>query len=101
MSSKTSTLPVHSEAAFFKQTEIAREALKTFNTISVLNAPGPVRIAMEELINATVRSQSSTTVFYPLRTFLGGLQLVRFPIFITPRLSRNSAAGLLHIGNLH
>ena len=45
-----------SDAAFLKQAEAAREALKNFNAISVLNAPGPIRIAMEELVNTTVCS---------------------------------------------
>lgn len=68
MSSKVSTPLAHSDTAFFKQTELAREALKTFNAISVLNAPGPTRIAMEELVNATVRSHSPILVLYPFRT---------------------------------
>lgn len=44
-----------SDSAFKKQAEIAREALTTFNTIRTLNAPGPIKTALEELVTATVR----------------------------------------------
>jgi hypothetical protein len=44
-----------SDAAFRKQVTATEEALKTFNAIVDLNAPGPTRIAMEELISITVR----------------------------------------------
>jgi hypothetical protein len=54
MSNKISTPTAQSDAAFFKQTELAREALKNFTAISALNAPGPVKTAFEELVTATV-----------------------------------------------
>ena len=44
-----------SDAAFRKQVTATQEALKVFNAIAVLNAPGPARVAMEELISVTVR----------------------------------------------
>ena len=47
-----------SDIAFRKQVAATQEALKTFNTIAGLNAPGPARVAMEELISVTVRSFS-------------------------------------------
>ena len=54
-----------SDIAFRKQVAATQEALKTFNTIAGLNAPGPARVAMEELISVTVRSFSNTL----LKTF--------------------------------
>ena len=44
-----------SEATFHKQIALAREALLNFSIISQLNAPGPIKLATEELINITVR----------------------------------------------
>jgi hypothetical protein len=44
-----------SDAAFNKQVDATRVALSNFNTISKLNAPGPAKAALEELITTTVR----------------------------------------------
>jgi hypothetical protein len=44
-----------SDAAFNKQADDVREALKNFSAISVLNAPGPTKLALEDLVNVTVR----------------------------------------------
>lgn len=43
------------DAAFQKQTAAVREALQNFTAISKLNAPGPIKMAMEELVTITVR----------------------------------------------
>jgi hypothetical protein len=59
MSSSTKTTTAQSDSSFNKQVELAREALKNFNAISQLNAPGPVKLAMEELVTVTVRPPSS------------------------------------------
>ena len=45
-----------SEDAFKKQAELARQALKNFNAIRSLDAPGPIRTALYELVPATVSS---------------------------------------------
>jgi len=52
--SKSTVTNTPSDAAFKKQADTTREALKNFNAISILNAPGPIKIALEELVNATV-----------------------------------------------
>lgn len=43
------------EQAFTKQAESARESLLVFNSIRYLNAPGPIKNALKELVNSTVR----------------------------------------------
>ena len=43
-----------SESAFFKQVAAIREALLNFAIISQLNAPGPIKLAMEHLVDVTV-----------------------------------------------
>jgi hypothetical protein len=43
-----------SEALFKKQADLIRETLQTFNSIRVLNAPGPLKAAIIDLVNATV-----------------------------------------------
>lgn len=50
------TSPTASELAFKKQAEIAREALRTFNTIRPLaaTAPGLVKTALSEMVTSTV-----------------------------------------------
>lgn len=50
MSSQTT-----SEQAFIKQAEAAREALLVFNSLRHLKAPGPIKNALTELVNSTVR----------------------------------------------
>jgi hypothetical protein len=45
-----------SETAFKKQAELAREALTNFNTIRQLKAPGLIKTALSELVEATVCS---------------------------------------------
>ena len=66
-----------SDAAFCKQVTATQEALRIFNAIAVLNAPGPARIAMEELISVTVRSLSITLLKHSdiLRMFLRSCSL--------------------------
>jgi hypothetical protein len=53
--SKTTT--TESDAAFTKQSDAVREALDNFKAISFLNAPGPTKLAMEDLVRITVRSR--------------------------------------------
>jgi hypothetical protein len=60
-SSKTTT--ASSDAAFNKQADIARDALKNFNTISTLNAPGLIKTAMDDLIMALVSYSLSCQIF--------------------------------------
>jgi hypothetical protein len=43
-----------SENSFKQHAEVARSALKTFNAIRQLDAPGPVKTALNELVTATV-----------------------------------------------
>ena len=43
-----------SESSFKQQAELARSALKNFNAIRQLDAPGPAKTAFYELVNATV-----------------------------------------------
>lgn len=50
--SNISVMP--SESSLKKQTEIVREALKSFNTIQSLNSPGLLKTALNELLDATV-----------------------------------------------
>ena len=52
--SSTTITNMPSENSFKKQAEIAREALKNFNAIRVLNAPGMVKTALFELVEAVV-----------------------------------------------
>lgn len=52
-SSKTTT--GNSDIAFNKQIDTVREALKNFAAIAQLNAPGPAKLALEELIKTSVR----------------------------------------------
>jgi len=54
MSPPSSSFQV-SEASFDHQIRATREALNIFLAISALNAPGPGKVAMAELINITVR----------------------------------------------
>ena len=42
-----------SESSFKQQAELARSALKNFNAIRQLDAPGPAKTAFYELANAT------------------------------------------------
>lgn len=59
----TKTTTPESDAAFKKQADATKEALKNFNAISFLNAPGPVKLAMEDLVKVTVRSSSDSAKF--------------------------------------
>jgi hypothetical protein len=43
-----------SESAFKQQATLARSALKNFQAISQLDAPGPTKTAFYDLVNATV-----------------------------------------------
>lgn len=56
MSSSARPTTSNSDLAFTKQVDATREALSNFNAISQLNAPGPVKLAMDELLNTTVSS---------------------------------------------
>lgn len=54
MASVTKTTSTNSDLAFNKQADAARDALKNFNTISQLNAPGLIKTAMDELVASMV-----------------------------------------------
>lgn len=47
--------PLTADQAFKKQADTARESLLVFNSLRHLNAPGPVKNALNELVNSTVR----------------------------------------------
>jgi len=49
----TSSIAMPSETAFKQHADSVRSALKTFTTISQLDAPGPVKTAFDELVNVT------------------------------------------------
>jgi hypothetical protein len=55
VSRDTRDTPKSADTAFNKHVNAVREALNNFNAISFLNAPGPTKIAMEELVDVTVR----------------------------------------------
>jgi hypothetical protein len=42
-----------SESSLKKQTELVREALKTFNAVQSLNSPGLIKTALNELLDVT------------------------------------------------
>ena len=44
------------DTAFDTQVTATRDALKTFQVVTSINASGPARLALEELIDITVRS---------------------------------------------
>jgi hypothetical protein len=54
MASASKTTTTNSDLAFNKQADAARDALKNFNTIAQLNAPGLIKSAMDELIMVMV-----------------------------------------------
>jgi len=56
MASSTKTTTTNSDLAFNKQVDAARDALKNFNAISQLNAPGMIKTAMDELVATMVSS---------------------------------------------
>ena len=45
-----------SEASFLKHAELTQQALQVFNTIRVLDAPGPTKTSLSELVTLTVWS---------------------------------------------
>ena len=49
----TSSSVMPSENSFKQHIALVRAALKTFNTICQLDAPGPVKTAFDELVNVT------------------------------------------------
>jgi hypothetical protein len=53
--SPTSISKMPSENSFKKQAEVARDALKNFNTVRTLNAPSLVKAALTDLVETTVR----------------------------------------------
>jgi hypothetical protein len=71
MSSSTKATTTQSDAAFNKQIEAAREALKNFSAIIQLNAPGPAKLAMEELVNITVSAWLFKSLWILLTRFPG------------------------------
>ena len=60
MASSNKTTTTNSDLAFNKQVDAARDALKNFNTISLLNAPSLIKTAMDELVATMV----SFVLFY-------------------------------------
>jgi hypothetical protein len=52
--SPTAVVKMPSENSFKKQADIARDALKNFNTVRALNVPSLVKTALSELVEATV-----------------------------------------------
>ena len=56
MASSNKTTTTNSDLAFNKQVDAARDALKNFNTISLLNAPSLIKTAMDELVATMVSS---------------------------------------------
>ena len=44
------------DTAFDTQVAATRDALKTFQVVTSINVSGPARLALEELIDVTVRS---------------------------------------------
>lgn len=60
MASSNKTTTTNSDLAFNKQVDAARDALKNFNTISLLNAPSLIKTAMDELVATMV----SSVLFY-------------------------------------
>ena len=60
MASSNKTTTTNSDLAFNKQVDATRDALKNFNTISLLNAPSLIKTAMDELVTTMV----SSVLFY-------------------------------------
>ena len=58
-----------SESSFKKQSELVREALKTFTTVRSLKAPGIVRSALFDLIDTTLE-------LHPFVPFFGAHELL-------------------------
>ena len=66
-------LTMPSKAQFKKYTEVAHQALQTFNTVKNLNAPAIVKMALMTLVNVTVCSfLLSVSVTQPY--YLGWIQ---------------------------
>ena len=59
MSSNAASVPIcnlrAADASFNRQIDLVRESLKNFTAIVALNTLGPAKVAMEELVNLTVR----------------------------------------------
>jgi hypothetical protein len=70
-----------SESSFKKHAEIARDALKNFTTVRVLNAPTIVKTAVFDLIDAVI-------AFYPF-----------IPFFLTHDLFRELAPTIFNVLN--
>ena len=74
--------PTASDHTFYKHASLIREALLNFAIISQLNAPGPIKLQMEELINISV--SAFFHLYFILPDFaLFRLNLVASPLFIT------------------
>jgi hypothetical protein len=66
----TSLLDTPTEAAFLKQADIARDALRNFTTVSgLINAPNIIRPALHDVLNATVRLFIFALSFSPLNFY--------------------------------
>ena len=59
-----------SESSFKHHTELVRNALRTFTTIQQLDAPGPIKTALNELITATADFQNFVPFFVNHTLFL-------------------------------
>jgi hypothetical protein len=111
-SSKNSTANTPPDSAFHKQTDLARGALRAFAAIIHLNLnmPGPIKSAMEELVNTTVSPSHSryfskftdfenfsflSMTFCPaiclIRSFKNCLRRPTLPSPITPTKIRTSS----------
>jgi hypothetical protein len=80
-----------SDFSFQRQVTATRAALSNFSVIASLNAPGPALLAMEELINVTVRGTHN--FIFALLTFSGIFRSTSPDLFLpmSPQMSsRNS-----------
>jgi hypothetical protein len=81
------------EAAFLKQAEVAREALKNFLAIKALNHPAIIKPALYEVITSTVRSHYLISKFcFNFKTSIGRVQLIH-QLHREPDFSRNPTRG--------
>jgi predicted translin family RNA/ssDNA-binding protein len=62
--SPTAVVKMPSENSFKKQADVARDALKNFNTVRALNAPSLAKTALSELVEATVSFIFPMSIFY-------------------------------------
>lgn len=82
------------ETNFRQQAEAAREALKNFTAIRALNAPGPIKAAVLELVSSTVSFSFLYFNFISLTHDLFSDRIQLAPAFhFTPSFSGNTAGG--------